>query len=66
MTLLDPLLPAKPWYRSRAVIGALVSILALVCALCGLEVDKASLTNWILDAVPVIEEACRIIWPGSC
>ena len=62
MTLLDPLLPAKPWYQSRTIVGALIAILDGVCRLFGLEIDKATLTDLILAAAPIIGGA--LAWYG--
>lgn len=40
--------PAKPWWQSRTILGALVVMLAQVARLAGLEIDSAALTDVLL------------------
>ncbi|KXX64032.1 hypothetical protein L0E83_09845 [Marichromatium gracile] len=42
---------AKPWWRSRAVIGALVVVLAQVASAAGVTLDSAALTDALVELI---------------
>lgn len=44
---------AKPWWQSRAVIGALVVLVAQVARLVGVEIDSAELTDALLQLLEI-------------
>lgn len=55
--------PARPWWESRAVLGALVAIFAGVVGLAGWEVDRAQLTEIIIQVVAL--GGAIVSWWGS-
>ncbi len=61
---LDPALdPApKPWWQSRAIIGALVIVAAQGLRLTGWEIDTEALTDALLNALTLVGAA--LAWWG--
>ncbi len=53
---------AKPWWLSRAIVGAIIVFLAQIARLAGLEIDSAALTDVVLDAVTILGAA--LAWWG--
>jgi uncharacterized membrane protein len=43
--------PAKPWWKSRAVIGAVVAILASLLGMVGVSIDEATLTEIVVHVI---------------
>ena len=43
--------PAKPWWQSRAVLGLLASVLAMLAGRFGWSVDDGQITDILLKAV---------------
>ncbi|AHF03438.1 hypothetical protein MARPU_05775 [Marichromatium purpuratum 984] len=52
---------AKPWWQSRAVIGALVVVLAQIASVAGITLDTAALTD-ALVTLASIAGAGMAIW----
>ena len=44
-------MPAKPWWQSRAVLGLLASVLAMIAGRMGWSVDDGQITDLLLKAV---------------
>ncbi|MBK1710764.1 hypothetical protein [Marichromatium gracile] len=51
---MDQPTPAKPWWRSRAVIGALVVVLAQVASAAGITLDSAALTDALVELISLV------------
>ena len=47
-------MPEKPWYLSRAVWGALVTIGAAIAGLFGVSFDEGAVTEAVLQVVAAI------------
>ena len=43
--------PAKPWWQSRAVLGLLASVLAMIAGRMGWSIDDGQITEMLLRAV---------------
>ncbi|TCW32674.1 hypothetical protein [Marichromatium gracile] len=42
---------SKPWWQSRAVIGALMVVLAQIASAAGITIDSAALTDAALELI---------------
>ena len=54
--------PDKPWWQSRAIIGALVVIVAQIARASGLEIDSQAMTDAIVSGITIIGAA--LAWWG--
>lgn len=53
----------KPWWKSRAIIGSIVSVAAGAAGVAGWSVDAAATTDLVLSLITVISGA--LAWWGT-
>ena len=54
--------PQKPWWESRAIIGSIVSSVAVGAAMAGVEFDQAQVTEIALGGIALASNA--LAWYG--